>query len=225
MFAPVKALYPITAQEMMGQVNKAVVDVDRGIAVSELLEPIKAYMRIDYDEDDQMIADLIDTACTIFEDKTGFVVRPTKYLWTISNMPANRHLAVDGMPVQALVVMDTDTNTDVTMQCEITATYEDFVFYVKPPEGTVNFSLSFASGVFSMFNIWTVPNVWTLPDVWNNDFMMSELFDKSLLRQGLFLTVGELYKNRELTTQGREITYVPSSIDYVINPMRRIYGF
>lgn len=224
MFAPVSHLHPITASEMLGQVNKSVVDVDRTMAVTELLASVKTYMRIDYTDDDALLSELIDMACTILEDKTGFVVRPTSYLWTVKDMPTERHLVVDGMPLQNVIVTDTDTVTDVTLQCEITATYEDFVFYLKPPEGTVNFTISFSSGLFSTLNIWTVPSVWTLPDVWNDDSMSAELFDKALIRQAIYVTVGEFYKNRELTTQGREITYIPSVIDYVINPIRRIYG-
>ncbi len=225
MFAPVSSLNPVAPHEIMGQVNKAIVDVDRAMAVTELLDSLKVFLRIDFDDDDALLTELIDVACTIVEDKSGMVVRPTTYTWTVKDLEAGKHLIVDAMPLQSIVVTDTDTNLDVTLQSEITATYEDFVFYLKPPDGTVNFRLSIAAGIFSVFNIWTVPNVWALPDVWNNDSMSSELFDRALIRQAIYVIAGDLYKNRELTTGGREITYVPSVIDYVINPIRRIYGF
>lgn len=207
----------------MGMVTKGVNDVDRTTAVTELFSDIKAFMRVDHDDEDALIRTLIDVACASLEDKAGMSIRPHMYTWTVKDFDKDRSLIVDHMPVQRVVITDTDTNTDVTLTSNIFGTYEDHVFYVRPPQDVKNFRLDFASGIFSVMNIWTLANIWVIPDVWTDDSISSRIFDRSLIRQAIYLTVAELYKQRELTSS-KEQFYVPSAVEYIINPIRRIYG-
>jgi hypothetical protein len=223
LLAPQDDLEFVTPAEHFGGVTKELVSIDRAIVPDTILDGVKQFIRVDHDEEDDLLRQFIDSACSSIEDQTGLAIRAITTRWKVKDLPSGHALQCDPMPVQNLYVTDS-AGTDITAQCQVWAHMHDYAFMLIPPEGVKDFTIDIGAGVFSTLNIWVQPNVWTLPDVWSLAGSTGGIYDVALIRQAIYYTVSEYYRTREISdkTGMNELSFVHRA---VLAPLGRRHSF